>query len=192
MAGSDPPDTERFQWLGDLYWDTSREELVLFPGSHEGLDRARSRLVSSWYCLRPRLWRRCASTRSRRASTRVTGTTSCRTRKARCHRSNTRRNTNARFEAAVVGAYYGRLMADAEREQRICGVPYDPAAQVYTAWDLGIADSTAIWWAQMVGREIHLIDYYEASGVDLGHYVREINATAIRVRSSYRAVRRTG
>jgi hypothetical protein len=78
------------------------------------------------------------------------------------------------FEAAVVGAYYGRLMADAEREQRICGVPYDPAAQVYTAWDLGIADATAIWWGQMVGREIHLIDYYEAAGVDLGHYVREI------------------
>ena len=61
------------------------------------------------------------------------------------------------------------------RSKRICGVPYDPAAQVYTAWDLGITDSTAIWWAQMVGREIHLIDYYEASGVDLGHYVREIN-----------------
>jgi phage terminase large subunit len=45
---------------------------------------------------------------------------------------------------------------------------------VWTSWDLGIRDATAIWFAQMVGREIRIIDYYEASGVDLGHYVREI------------------
>jgi phage terminase large subunit len=78
------------------------------------------------------------------------------------------------FEAAVIGAYYGKLMAAAEGDRRIIGVPYEPTAQVYTAWDLGIRDSTAIWFAQVVGREIHIIDYYESSGVDLGHYVREI------------------
>jgi phage terminase large subunit len=80
------------------------------------------------------------------------------------------------FDAAIVGAYYGRLMANAENDnpRRISGVPYEPAAQVWTAWDLGIRDATAIWFAQVVGREVHLIDYYEASGVDLGHYVREL------------------
>lgn len=77
------------------------------------------------------------------------------------------------FEAAVIGAYYGRLMAAAA--DRISGVPYEPTAMVYTAWDLGIRDSTAIWFAQVVGREIRLIDYYEATGADLGHYVREIS-----------------
>jgi len=80
------------------------------------------------------------------------------------------------FEAAVIGAYFGKLMAQAETDKRITGVPYEPTAQVYTAWDLGIRDSTAIWFAQVIGREIHVIDYYEASGVDLGHYVREINS----------------
>lgn len=79
------------------------------------------------------------------------------------------------FEAAVIGAYYGRLMAAAEADGRIAGVPYEPTAQVYTAWDLGIRDATAIWFVQVVGRELHIIDYYEASGVDLGHYVREIS-----------------
>src|SRR5207302_6178968 len=49
-------------------------------------------------------------------------------------------------------------------------------ALVWTAWDLGIRDATAIWFAQMVGREIRIIDYYEASGVDLGHYARELMA----------------
>lgn len=78
------------------------------------------------------------------------------------------------FEAAVIGAYYGKLMRQADDDKRIAGVPYEPTAQVYTAWDLGIRDSTAIWFAQVVGREIHLIDYYEATGADLGHYVREI------------------
>lgn len=78
------------------------------------------------------------------------------------------------FEAAVLGAYYGRLMAQAEAERRICGVPHDTAAQVWTSWDLGIGDSTAIWFAQMVGREIHLIDYLEASGYDLGYYVQQL------------------
>lgn len=79
------------------------------------------------------------------------------------------------FEAAILGAYYGQLMAAADEDDRITGVPHDPATRVYTAWDLGIRDATAIWFAQMVGREIHLIDYYETSGTDLGHYVREIN-----------------
>jgi hypothetical protein len=80
------------------------------------------------------------------------------------------------FEAAIIGAYYGKLMGEAEREKRITGVPYEPTCQVWTSWDLGIRDATAIWFAQAVGREIRIIDYYEASGVDLGHYVREIAA----------------
>ena len=37
-------------------------------------------------------------------------------------------------------------------------------------------DATAIWFAQAVGREIRIIDYYEGCGVDLGHYVRELAA----------------
>lgn len=78
------------------------------------------------------------------------------------------------FDAAIVGAYYGKLMTQAENDKRITGVPYEPTAMVWTAWDLGIRDSTAIWFAQSVGREIRIIDYYEASGADLGHYVREI------------------
>jgi phage terminase large subunit len=78
------------------------------------------------------------------------------------------------FEAAVVGAYYGKLMARAEEERRVARVPHDPAAPVWTSWDLGMRDATAIWFAQAIGREIRIIDYYEGSGVDLGHYVREL------------------
>ena len=80
------------------------------------------------------------------------------------------------FEAAVVGAYYGTELQKADEEQRIAKVPHDRMADVITAWDLGHRDATAIWWAQIVGREIHLIDYYEATGEALDHYVRVVKS----------------
>ncbi len=74
---------------------------------------------------------------------------------------------NVSFEAAILGSYYGRLIARLEKDDRICSVPHDPALPVYTAWDLGIHDSTAVWFAQIAGREIRIIDYYEISGQSL-------------------------
>jgi hypothetical protein len=76
------------------------------------------------------------------------------------------------FSAAVQGAYYAKQLEELEQLGRITGVPYDPAVPVTTAWDLGFSDSTAIWFAQQVGREIHIIDYYEAAGEGLAHYVK--------------------
>lgn len=76
----------------------------------------------------------------------------------------------------VQGAYYGQWMLEAKRQKRICTVPYDPAALVHTAWDLGMDDSTAIWFFQTIGQEIHLIEYYENSGESLKHYAKYLQA----------------
>lgn len=76
------------------------------------------------------------------------------------------------FQAGVVGAYYGPQMQQAERDGRIGNVPWVQNRQVFTWWDLGIDDSTAIWFAQSIDGEVHLIDYYEASGVGLEHYAK--------------------
>lgn len=76
------------------------------------------------------------------------------------------------FEAAIQGAYFGVEMRKAQEEGRITRVPHDPSSEVWTAWDLGIGDSTAIWFTQIIGREVRVIDYYEASGVGLDHYVK--------------------
>lgn len=70
------------------------------------------------------------------------------------------------------GAYYSLEMRDANAQGRITAVPYETASPVVTAWDLGIGDTTAIWFAQMIGPETRLIDHYETSGVGLDHYVR--------------------
>lgn len=69
------------------------------------------------------------------------------------------------------GTVFGKQIAQAEIDGRIGSVPYDASAGTYTAIDLGIGDSTAIWWFQMVGQEIHFIDHYESSGEELGHYI---------------------
>jgi phage terminase large subunit len=74
------------------------------------------------------------------------------------------------FDAAILGAYFGKEIAQAERDGRITDVAYDPAVKVYTAWDLGIGDSTAIWFWQVAGNEIRVIDHYEAHSQGLPHF----------------------
>jgi len=74
------------------------------------------------------------------------------------------------FQAAILGAYWGKEMANAEQEGRIGHVAIDPSQPVHTAWDLGVRDSTAIWFYQLLAGGLHIVDYYEASGVGLDHY----------------------
>lgn len=80
------------------------------------------------------------------------------------------------FDAAIPGAYYGALMARAEAEKRIGQFPYEPSLQVGTAWDIGIGDSTAIWFYQFVNGRTRIIDYYEGSGIGLPEYAKLIHA----------------
>ena len=61
---------------------------------------------------------------------------------------------------------YAKLMHQAKEQKRITNVPHEPSLPVWTAWDLGIADATAIWFAQVVGRELQKRDYLYA-----GHFV---------------------
>lgn len=76
------------------------------------------------------------------------------------------------FDIGQEGSYYGRLMAQAWDEGRICTVPYERQAKVFTFWDLGVSDSTTIWFAQFCGQEIRIIDYYENHGEGLQHYAK--------------------
>jgi phage terminase large subunit len=77
------------------------------------------------------------------------------------------------FKAPVIGSYYGDAIRKAEVEHRITKVPVHEDIMVHTAWDLGMDDSMTIWFYQIVGREIHFVDYYENSGEGLAHYILE-------------------
>lgn len=62
------------------------------------------------------------------------------------------------FSAAIRGAYYGKQVARAENEGRIARVPYDRDYPVIAAWDIGF-DGTAIWFVQLIGGEVRVIDF---------------------------------
>ena len=80
------------------------------------------------------------------------------------------------FQAAVRGAYWGTEMAQAEKDGRVTKVPHDPAALVHVSWDLGMADSTALWYWQVCGREIHAIRYEEYQNTGLPEIIRQVKA----------------
>lgn len=79
------------------------------------------------------------------------------------------------FSAALVGAYYGKYIAEAEEAGRVTNVPHNPAFPVSTFWDLGMDDTTVIWFGQKIGKEWHFIDYLEMSGEGLPYYARQID-----------------
>jgi len=79
------------------------------------------------------------------------------------------------FAQSVEGAYYAAQFKKTYEEKRICK-SFKNDAPVNTAWDLGVGDSTSIWFYQRIGKEIHLIDYYENSGEGLEHYFKVLKA----------------
>jgi hypothetical protein len=78
------------------------------------------------------------------------------------------------FDAAVEGSYYGQILNELEDKKHMQEIPREELSRTFTAWDLGMGDSTSIWVAQLVGSEVRLLDYYENHGVGLDHYVKWI------------------
>jgi hypothetical protein len=78
------------------------------------------------------------------------------------------------WAAAVLGAFYASEMAAVRAEHRVLPVEAMPDRPVDRAWDLGVRDDTAIWFYQVQGPQVVLLDCYSASGVGLEHYLAEI------------------
>ena len=76
------------------------------------------------------------------------------------------------FAQSVEGAYYAKQFKDLYANGRITqSMPDNSHIPVCTAWDIGVGDSTAIWFFRLVGNEIHIVDFYENSGEGLRHYM---------------------
>lgn len=73
---------------------------------------------------------------------------------------------------ALEGAIYAAELRKAQEESRITSVPYDATKPVQTFWDLGWADKTSIWFAQAIGFEYRIIDFYENRQQPINHYVQ--------------------
>lgn len=99
------------------------------------------------------------------------------------------------FDTRYSGAVYAKWLARLQDAGRITAkVQHDPAYPVYTCWDLGYDDATAIWFYQLAPKEVLFIDYYEHNLEGIGHYVKVlkgeeadgVDAVAQARRKSYR------
>jgi phage terminase large subunit len=82
------------------------------------------------------------------------------------------------WQAAILGAYFAIEMAQVRSEGRIISLDAEPDLPVHRAWDLGIRDDTSIWWFQVVGGQVIILDHYAASGPGVEHYAEQIEQRA--------------
>lgn len=66
-----------------------------------------------------------------------------------------------RFLVAESGAYYNSYIEKARMDGRIGLYPADDSKWTETAWDIGAADPTSIFFFQRHGSTIRIVDYYE-------------------------------
>lgn len=63
------------------------------------------------------------------------------------------------YDTTFHGHYYASLLETAKEQGRITSVPRKAGVDIVCAWDLGRADATAIWVAQIVGLQVRIIDH---------------------------------
>jgi hypothetical protein len=84
---------------------------------------------------------------------------------------------NCDWNAAILGAFFAFECAAIRAEDRIIDIDPIPGQPVHRAWDLGTKDDTSIWWFQVVGSQIFILDHYAASGAGVEHYRDRIDET---------------
>jgi hypothetical protein len=78
------------------------------------------------------------------------------------------------FAASIEGSFYREQLLRARSEGRIGKVPVQSGVYVNTAWDIGISDATAVWFYQIIGRELHIVDFYEQADKEIDHFIMEV------------------
>lgn len=80
------------------------------------------------------------------------------------------------FNAAILGTFYASEMLAVRNTGRIAPIEPVPGQPVHRAWDIGVRDDTSIWWFQVVGPKVHILDCYSSSGVGVDHYAEIVRA----------------
>lgn len=85
------------------------------------------------------------------------------------------------FEQSISGAYYSTQFSDIYKDGRITDLTgYAESLEVNVVCDIGIGDSTAVWFWCTQGDEIQVLHYHENSGEGLGYYLKYIEDAAIK------------
>ncbi len=80
------------------------------------------------------------------------------------------------FESAIDGSYYAKWIREARFEGRFGNIPWERGSLVSVAFDIGYGDATALVFFQIIGQEVHIIDYYENSGEAFAFYASIIKS----------------
>ena len=90
------------------------------------------------------------------------------------------------FEAINQYAIYGTEMADlvAMAPARICDFGCEALPPIYTFWDIGLSDFTAVWLIQPVGRFFLVLDWYENSGVSAAYHAEKMREWEVKWRKT--------
>jgi len=186
LYGSDNPDSLRGQFFDGVIIDevgdqnpkiwtdivrpalTDRKGWCLFIGTPKGHNhfkelRDRAEKEEGWGLLE-----------FKASETGVVDETELKAAKNEMGESKFRQEFECSFDAPIEGSYYGEMLNELEEKKHMQEIPREELSRTFTAWDLGMGDSTSIWVAQLVGTEVRLIDYYENHGVGLDHYVKWI------------------
>lgn len=76
------------------------------------------------------------------------------------------------FEAAIPGSIWGEAIANVTQREGVREVEHLEGFPVHTAWDLGRDDDTAVWFYQVIGNELHIIDYYADNFREIPFYAQ--------------------
>lgn len=85
------------------------------------------------------------------------------------------------FEAAVFGSVWGTEISNLESDGRFGKYPHNPKYKVFTAWDIGHTDSTAIWFYQVINNEVIIIDYEESCLKNTEYYASMVIGKEVRI-----------
>ena len=80
------------------------------------------------------------------------------------------------FKIGSIGSYYSKYVNNMELNHQIGLVDWEPNYPVFSAWDIGMADSTAILMFQVIDRQVNIIDMYQNSDVGMEHYINVLQA----------------
>jgi hypothetical protein len=95
------------------------------------------------------------------------------------------REYGSSFSTGMKGSFYMDEIEKAASEGRISEFLPIPSKEVDTFWDLGVDDSTAVWFVQKRGNANIFIDYYENSGKSIQHYVEILERKGYRYGTHY-------
>lgn len=85
------------------------------------------------------------------------------------------------FDAAILGAVWGAELRKLEQEGRFTPVPHDPDYPVFTAWDIGRKDATAVWFFQVIANEVRMIDFQQATLKDPDYFASQVLGIEVKI-----------